>query len=448
MSLGVGLLLAFHATQYRTAFSVLALACGLLASWYLTPPTVVMRAYVVMLLAGFAVFPVLAGEPLRLLAPVWAMLGIWLCGWAFGSTMAPRLRRTVRSAHVSRDWSVVAILLLVCAGLALSAFRVAGRTSAYGSQIQGQIDASPQSLLLAAVPAGIGVLYWMVRLSPQYGARWRSWTRLAVIVQSILMLFSGFRGAAPAFLLTVWLVGRTYGVERSAARAGKTVRFVRIGASVLVVGTLIQIAAFQRAQISRDLGRGVTEGTRTFSLSDPLAFADRFDYVAFAGPALNADVTPAAKAAVSPVRQLQALIPRVLWPGKPAILYGEEVGLALFNVPREYHSSSTITFLGDLFVQGGAILVVIVGALFAMVFGRTLMVRRRRTGMGIATTYLAITILLRLEQPIILSAADGFRVGLLLWAVGLTGRLFVKRRPKAMSLAPIPSSELVPATAL
>jgi hypothetical protein len=50
---------------------------------------------------------------------------------------------------------------------------------------------------------------------------------------------------------------------------------------------------------------------------------------------------------------LSALIPRVLWPGKPILATGYQFGQEYFEVPATVYSSTTITPVGDLYRYGG-----------------------------------------------------------------------------------------------
>ena len=50
---------------------------------------------------------------------------------------------------------------------------------------------------------------------------------------------------------------------------------------------------------------------------------------------------------------LSALIPRVLWPGKPILATGYQFGQEYFEIPSTVYSSTTITPIGDLYRYGG-----------------------------------------------------------------------------------------------
>jgi hypothetical protein len=50
---------------------------------------------------------------------------------------------------------------------------------------------------------------------------------------------------------------------------------------------------------------------------------------------------------------LSALIPRVLWPGKPILATGYQFGQEYFEIPATVYSSTTITPIGDLYRYGG-----------------------------------------------------------------------------------------------
>jgi hypothetical protein len=433
-SLAAALLVATFAPTRNLGFSFTALIAAVAFSWVLTPRSAPLRLYIVALLLAFMIFPVLAGEPLGAVGPVVSLLAVWLLAWSFGTSVASGLTaRITQGEKVRRQWSILPFVTFGAVGLAVQGVELLRGVNLYSLQVTGQVDVGPDALLRAAVPASLAVAFWLVRLTAR-SPGWQRATATAVAAQAVMLLFSGFRGLAAIYLLTVWLTGSAYGKRPLTvfATGSRTRRTISLVALAVLLLTLIQFAALRRADIAA--GHGLFDaGTRTFSLDEPLAFADRFNYARYVEAAIDRALDPMASDLSSPATQLVAFVPRLLWADKPIIYYSREVAYYYFDVPREYHSSETITFLGDLYVMGGAFLIVVVGTTVGILF--TLLVLRKRsvaTGVNIVFTYVAMTVFVNFEQPVILNLADAARAALVLAVLGAAARLGASARGRLL----------------
>jgi hypothetical protein len=73
--------------------------------------------------------------------------------------------------------------------------------------------------------------------------------------------------------------------------------------------------------------------------------------------------TPAEIGFVSPVQLVTApiatLVPRAVWPGKPILDSGYEFSQTYYELPATVYTSSAITPVGDLYLHGGWIPVIV-----------------------------------------------------------------------------------------
>jgi hypothetical protein len=128
----------------------------------------------------------------------------------------------------------------------------------------------------------------------------------------------------------------------------------------------------------------------------------------------------AAKEAVSWTAQVEAVVPRFLWPEKPNVDYGQRVSVTMYGLTNGY-SSSTITSIGDSLLNFGPLGLLLIG-LFAGYAFRWI-AARVDAGVGGPSILVAVVVIdsaLNQEQPIVLSLIGILRNGLLaggLWAV-------------------------------
>jgi hypothetical protein len=78
--------------------------------------------------------------------------------------------------------------------------------------------------------------------------------------------------------------------------------------------------------------------------------AERLDYSTYLDAGIVTRDDPTVAEAVSWKLQLQGLVPRVLWPAKPTVDYGQRVSVAVYGV-RDGNNSATITSIGDTLIN-------------------------------------------------------------------------------------------------
>ncbi|WP_251750167.1 hypothetical protein, partial [Frankia sp. AiPs1] len=124
-----------------------------------------------------------------------------------------------------------------------------------------------------------------------------------------------------------------------------------VGVALFLLGSAV------RATISAEHGQ---HGPAPVSVGQtPEAIARRLDYRPYLLRALDQRHDPDARQAVALADQAAGAVPRFLYPDKPPVDYGHAVSYAVFELPREVPTFSTITAFGDAALNlglGGATL--------------------------------------------------------------------------------------------
>jgi hypothetical protein len=151
----------------------------------------------------------------------------------------------------------------------------------------------------------------------------------------------------------------------------------------------------------------------------PKLVANREDEVSEISHAVAAESGPGVKKQLSMASQASAFVPRFLWPSKPFESYGEDVSVFVYNIPSMYHTSSAITQLGLLFINGG-LAAVLLGALALAFLARWLLDRTGRGPITALVVILVVQVVLSNETSLVLNVAAAVRAFLV---VGLAGAL-------------------------
>jgi len=158
-----------------------------------------------------------------------------------------------------------------------------------------------------------------------------------------LLVFTALAFAGLAFLLIVVPFNQSY---RSNARN--------------VSGTLSVSQALGAAPgiLGQTIGSGNVGGVLSSSATFLVSRINEID-----SPAIIMQRTPAEIGFVSPVQlvtaPIAALVPRAVWPGKPILDSGYEFSQTYYELPATVYTSSAITPVGDLYLHGGWIPVIV-----------------------------------------------------------------------------------------
>jgi len=152
-----------------------------------------------------------------------------------------------------------------------------------------------------------------------------------------LLAFTGLAIAGLVFLLIVVPFNHSY---RSTARSAS--------------GTLSISQALDSAPsiLGQTIGSGNAAGVLSSSTISMLARIRMID-----NAAIIMQRTPAQIGFVSPVQlvtaPVSAVIPRVIWPGKPILNSGYDFSQTYYELPASVYTSSAIPPVGDLYIHGG-----------------------------------------------------------------------------------------------
>ncbi len=188
--------------------------------------------------------------------------------------------------------------------------------------------------------------------------------------------FTGFRGAAPVMCLAVAIAAGRRAIPAGSGPPGPAAvdppagqapgrRDARLAARrpaphpapVVLLGAvgvaLFLLGSAVRATISAEHGQ---HGPAPVSVvQTPEAIARRLDYRPYLLRALDQRHDPDARQAVALADQAAGAVPRLLYPNKPPVDYGHAVSYAVFELPREMPTSSTITAFGDAAINLGPV---------------------------------------------------------------------------------------------
>jgi len=254
-------------------------------------------------------------------------------------------------------------------------------------------------------------------------AHMRSGTRsIGVIgfagVQMLVLGLSGFRGASVVFLLALLLGAALTLPSNSVWRRKSRLVIILPVLLGLTVSTLVLGASVKNAAATR-LGVA-SSGTELVTLDNALlGAATRFQLSSSLNTAIEYEHDAAAREAVSWAAQLQAVVPRVLWPEKPTVDYGQRVSVAMYGLTYG-ESSSTVTTIGDQLLNFGPIGLTLIGLSAGYAF-RRLEDRTRSDNRGVWVFVAAVVIYtsIGLETPVVLVLIGILRNGLVagaLWA--------------------------------
>ncbi|WP_261567621.1 hypothetical protein [Frankia gtarii] len=194
--------------------------------------------------------------------------------------------------------------------------------------------------------------------------------------------FTGFRGAAPVMCLAVVIAAGHRAIPAGSGPPGPAAvdrpasparsrrdrrplarRPARHPAPLVLLGAagvaLFLLGSSVRATISAEHGQ---HGPAQVSLGQtPETIIRRLDYRPYLLRALDQRHDPDARQAVALSDQAASAAPRFLYPNKPPVDYGHAVSYAVFELPRDVPTFSTITAFGDAVLNlglGGATLLI------------------------------------------------------------------------------------------
>jgi hypothetical protein len=342
-----------------------------------------------------------------------ALVVAWSAGLAIGS-LAVRHDRTIR---VSRTWTPARWphFVLATVVVALQAALVTSGRLGIGAQFAMGVS-TPTGIL--GILSTVGPVVTLMLLITALGSGQKvAPAVLLVLAQDGVLSLSGFRGAPVIFLISVFAAAALTLPSDSKWRKPRRAAVAGTGLALACL-VAFSAAAVVKDRVAKEMNAS-SEGTQLFGWADaPTYVSTRLDLGSPLSQAVELKDDSTVTAAVSWVFQIQALIPRALWPDKPTIDYGQRVSAAAYG--QNYgQSSSTITTIGDTLVNFSILGVGIASVLLGLIL--SLAERRIRAGVGLPSLVLAAGLsgaVVGQESPLILIAAGLIRnvvVAALLW---------------------------------
>jgi hypothetical protein len=421
--------------EWRAWTTVLLVAVPLLLAVTLARISVLSTAYLLEMSFYFGITSLTLGSSwdprLVSLVLAWALaLGV---GTLAATSHVPYCER------VTRSWQVLGWphFSLAVGLIALSAYLSLNERAGYAAQVT--LGRSTPTGILGSLFSVAPIITLIVLFnSIGSGRRVRSAVGLA-FVQIVVLALSGFRGAAGVFIVSIVVGGALTLPHDSPWRSRSRLSvmaptLVLLTVVTFIVGAEVKNAAANRAGVS-------SAGTQLFSRNNAIKnTATRLELASYLETGIEHRGEENAVKAVSWETQLRAGIPRFLWPGKPDVDYGEKVSASIYGLDYG-RSSSTVTTIGDCFLNFGRLGILVAGLLLGYAFRRIHVTVLRGRGapsllLGVVATYSFAG----QESPLVLSLVETVRVWLIagaLWAATtLIARLGSSRHPSGTRTRP------------
>lgn len=367
---------------------------------------------------------------------------IWLLAVAAGAMLSARRPgsavRPANSVSGPFPWFALAVVGLI----AVQAYLLLSGDQGYAAQLRSGLNTPPGILgsLSAVAPAGVLAVCAMWRP----GSISRFAVGALVVGEVALLVISGFRAVAPVFIASLVVVVvvaqseslRALGSGKLATIAG--VLIITIVGSFTAAANLKFAAAFEKFGRS-DFAFVITGDDAVSQLGQRIDLGPPFWQ---SSAYISAIETPGV---FSWSNQLVALVPRIFWPDKPVIDYGQRVTSDIYGL-REVQSSSTISTLGDVNLNSGPygvlILGIVIGVACIYIEQR---IRCRRSGpLGYIVLAIFVTGIFQHEAPLGIILAGGLQalvVLFVLWGAAVVVSAHWNSRRSALPVPSIPQQD-------
>jgi len=377
----------------------------------------VLRVYVVFVALWFflpSLFGLDTGQPQ--LTQVYLIVALWLFAWTGGQLVFDRLDHVASEAkqpgYLRDREALIGLMAIGSVAMLIQAKQIAEGIRAYTLQISGVTDTSLSGDI--ATTAGPALIAAFIIAQRSSSRRVKTIILLLMVIEAIFLTQNGFRSSAVDFEAAGFIAYiAVYPPSTSRARralAGWLLIAVVLGLPLLLIASNIR----QTAQF------GTSRNSLTFA-SLPQAISGRLDETANLGQALG-PLNPQARSVVAMTHQLEILVPRPLWPDKPIFNYGEQVSSAIYGIPASYKTASTITWLGDLYLNDGPWGILVSGIILGSLLRRVLRRAVRGSTLMIVVTVPLVTALFNAESTIILGIAGMLQTVILLTLACLIAR--------------------------
>jgi hypothetical protein len=387
----------------------------LLAIAWAARQSVIVGVYAAVAFLHFCLAPILlarSGQPENT-DPPWLVV-VWVVAIAAGASFMSR----VESPHVDTvdiRRPSLADKLLASGVVGIQIYLVSSGRLGFGAQLATGLTTPTGWLGDISTAAPCMVLLLLVRLLSS-GRRYDTWTYLLLVIECLALIATGFRGSGINFAVSVavgLLVFLRDRIHRIGLFRGLTLAIAASVAIVVIFNATASVKhnAAVNAQMSSQGTDIWTSGTLMFNLGTRLNLVDP----------LEAGVAYSESHAIGDLgwgTQLATVVPRALFPNKQTSNWGQSVTSEVFGQPKT-KSSSTISTLGDIYLNGGYAGVVIIGLLLGYGLSR-LEGRLRRGNLSSAMAAAGALVLFTMmnhEVAAGLILVDSLQSFLIIWAL-------------------------------
>lgn len=348
----------------------------------------------------------------------------WSLAVAVGTLLGrPTVRRKSPASRLGPRWPHYAL----CGGLiGLSAFLTLSAKTGYAAQIASGLS-TPTGILGTLAVASPIITLTLLLSSIGSGGRSRLAIGLAVM-QLIVLGLSGFRGAGAVLILSI-ILGAGLTLPHLSNWRGKSRLFVLLPVLLIITIFTIVLGASIKNTAAAELGVS-SSGTRLFTVDNAsTTIASRLQLGSSLDTAIKYRDVAKAKDAVSWEDQLRAAVPRLLWPDKPVVDYGQRVSVAMYGLTYG-QSSSTVTTIGDSLLNFGlggvAFAGLLAGLALSKIEARVRWATKRLSVLLVAV--LVYSVVGSPEQPLVLIIIGVLRNILVCGALWAAAALIADRR--------------------
>jgi hypothetical protein len=387
------------------------------------------RSYIAYIVLSLVIAPRFSGSIGARIETAEMLGALWIAAASLGGVLASLRKRRSKNFRVRPSLDPVAPALIVSTASLVAVFALRSSNS-YG--IAGQLATGVSGGGYLGLLAEVGPPMAAGALLSTLGRPEASKGRLVlsaglVVLTAVSLTFSGFRGAAPSYIIAIMLCA--VGVRKPSKNRANW-RWV-FGVS-LVVGFIVGLFALGVASREDALSTaGVSQNKISLSNFLPTVI-QRFDESTAISKAQEVRNDPNARRAVSILDQGAVIVPRFLYPAKGVVDYGHQVSVVIYGEPDAAHNSSTVTTFGDALINLGFEGAVALLVAYVFIFDTAF----RRVGATSSVTSMSIRVavfvaLMDLEAPVMLSLISLVRLCLAIFALEWCVKTYLRIRPTA-----------------
>jgi hypothetical protein len=304
--------------------------------------------------------------------------------WSAGLMVGCILGQRRRASAARRAWQPPTGMQFVLASASVGSYLLLVASGRLGYQAQLTTGSSTPTGSLGTLATAAPVITMLVLITALSSGRRVIAATLLAVVAVIVLSLSGFRGAGVSLIAAVAYFAALMLPRESPWRRPRRL-LIMVPVLLIFLATAFSVGAQVKSAVATNL-QVASQGSQLFGLNKAAnAIATRVDESDPLQQAITYRNDHNVRQAVSWTKQLEAGVPRFLWPGKPVGDYGQSVSETVYGL-RQGRSSGYLTVIGDTLVNFGTVGLV----LGALLFGYVLTVLESRIRAGTTTLSLVL----------------------------------------------------------